>query len=121
MFFFSSTDDNALVRFLNHLSWKEANTQARLTDTVRTFAEVAELRLKTFDIPAKINVTSCFDPNSEVGNKLLDFLTETAHFRATAPREFLEETLEVMTSMATAEDDGKSCFDTNCEAMLIFK
>ena len=115
------TEDDGVARFQSHFSWRN-NTQryARITEQVRKFAEFAHLRHKTFHIPSKLNVTSCIDPASVEGSKLLDFLTDIAHFRETAPSDVTKETLEAMTSLAKMGDDGNCYVELDCDVMLIF-
>ncbi|XP_781932.1 histamine N-methyltransferase [Strongylocentrotus purpuratus] len=117
----ANSDDNTLVKFLDNLSWKEENTQSRLTEKTAQFAEAKARPLVTFDLPAQINVTSCFDETSEEGGKLLDFLTEVAYFRETASSDIKKETMSLMKSLSTEGDDGKLYFGTNCKAMIMTK
>ncbi|XP_054749586.2 histamine N-methyltransferase-like [Lytechinus pictus] len=116
-----NSDDNTLVKFLNNLSWRENNTQSRLAEKIAQFAESKDLHLVTFNLPARINVTSCFDQSSKEGGKLLDFLTEVAYFRETASDDIKKETLSVMRSLSTQDEDEKLYFGTNCKAMILTK
>ncbi|XP_072164371.1 histamine N-methyltransferase-like [Diadema setosum] len=115
------TNDNDLETFLSSLSWKTKNTQSRRVEEIQAFAASENIPLATYLLSARINVTSCFDESSEEGDKLLDFLTETAYLRRTAPTSVLRETLDVLKMVSKEDEEGMRYFCTACDAMLLFK
>ncbi|XP_071481092.1 histamine N-methyltransferase-like [Diadema antillarum] len=114
-------DDNDLETFLSSLSWKTKNTQSRRVEEIQAFAASENIPFTTYLLSARINVTSCFDESSEEGDKLLDFLTETAYLRRTAPTSVLRETIDVLKMVSKEDEEGLRYFCTACDAMLLFK
>ncbi|XP_071503155.1 histamine N-methyltransferase-like [Diadema antillarum] len=114
-------DDNDLETFLSSLSWKTKNTQSRRVEEIQAFAASENIPLTTYLLSARINVSSCFDESSEEGDKLLDFLTDTAYLRRTAPTSVLRETLDVLKMVSKEDEEGLRYFCTPCDAMLLFK
>ena len=67
-----------------------------------------------------LDVTEVFDAKSEKGNSLLDFITHTMNFRATASCEEVEEVLKFLEEVSSVED-GKRLAKGRCWALMIKK
>ena len=67
-----------------------------------------------------LDVTEVFDAKSEKGNSLLDFITHTMNFRATASCEEVEEVLKFLEEVSSVED-GKRLAKGRNVAVIIKK
>ncbi|XP_071507454.1 histamine N-methyltransferase-like [Diadema antillarum] len=72
---------------------------------------------------SRVDVTSCFDPESDEGNLLVDFLSHVCDFRGCAAPELCREVLNYMGSAECSErkGDGTVLFDNDWNAFIAQK
>ena len=61
----------------------------------------------SFELDIKWDLTDLFDEKSELGDRLIDFLTMTAYFRNTAPAEKFDELMSFWRSSCSEDEDGR--------------
>jgi len=94
--------------------------------TNQEVAAIAEENAWRYCIPVKeqfhINVTPCLrEPTSPEADRLIDFLTQTQNFRANAEQELFNSWIEMIESLAFADDSGEKCIKVEAAAVIIHK
>ncbi|XP_041471457.1 histamine N-methyltransferase B-like [Lytechinus variegatus] len=95
-----------------------------LTSTdVKEFAESQGLNVIASDVNMQWDITEVFDDRSDFGNKLLDFFTQTAYFRQTAPSEVVDELMNFWRSISisTEDENGRMLSPCHDEILVISK
>ena len=77
---------------------------------------------ESFDVISRVNLTPCFDEDSEEGALMLEFFTRVPNFRHTDAEETVQRTLEHLKSICHTMEDGSQVL-TNfmCELGVIWK
>ncbi|XP_041461967.1 histamine N-methyltransferase B-like [Lytechinus variegatus] len=93
-----------------------------LTSThVKELAESRGLNVIALDVNMQWDITEVFDDRSEFGNKLIDFFTQTAYFRQTAPSEVMDELIDFWRSISTEDENGRILSVAHDEILVISK
>ncbi|XP_063954125.1 histamine N-methyltransferase B-like [Lytechinus pictus] len=93
-----------------------------LTSTdVKEFAESQGFNIISSDVNMQWDITEVFDDRSEFGNKLIDFFTQTAYFRQTAPSEVMDELINFWRSISTEDENGRILSEAHDEILVISK
>nr|XP_054752814.1 histamine N-methyltransferase B-like [Lytechinus pictus] len=93
-----------------------------LTSTdVKEFAESQGFNIISSDVNMQWDITEVFDDRSEFGNKLIDFFTQTAYFRQTAPSEVMDELINFWRSISTEDENGRILSGARDEILVISK
>ncbi|XP_041461274.1 histamine N-methyltransferase-like [Lytechinus variegatus] len=116
--------DNLMTKTFNKFTWMSENTQtlSGLSSTkVREFAQSQGYDVTTVYIPMQWDITEVFDDQSEFGNKLIDFFTQFAFFRQTAPSELIDELVNFWRSVSILDENGRVLALSDEEILLISK
>ncbi|XP_041461269.1 histamine N-methyltransferase B-like [Lytechinus variegatus] len=117
-------NDSLMSKTFHKLSWLSESTQSndRLSSkTVREFVESQGYNVTTVDISAQWDITELFKDQSEFGDKLMDFCTQTAYFRQTAPSAILDDLMAFWRSISTQDDNGRVFTPAHDEILLVSK
>ena len=82
------------------------NSNIEISDELIDIAKQLGLKYDIYRPEFFIDYSEAFNPQSEEGNLLLDYITDTEHFRKNADKHVLEETLALLKQL-TIEKDGK--------------
>eukprot|EP00057_Strongylocentrotus_purpuratus_P008316 XP_011662790.1 PREDICTED: histamine N-methyltransferase [Strongylocentrotus purpuratus] len=117
-------NDSLNTKTFHKLTWLTESTQSneRLSSkNVREFAQSQGYDVTTVDIPVHWDITEVFDDQSDFGNKLLDFFTQAAYFRETAPSEVVDGLMSFWRSISTEDKNGRIVAPAHDEILLISK
>ncbi|XP_071479251.1 histamine N-methyltransferase-like [Diadema antillarum] len=72
---------------------------------------------------SRVDITSCFDPESEEGNLIVDFLAHVCDLRGSGTPELHQEVLDYLGSAECSErkDDGTVLFNNDWDAFIVQK
>eukprot|EP00057_Strongylocentrotus_purpuratus_P003676 XP_003727123.1 PREDICTED: histamine N-methyltransferase [Strongylocentrotus purpuratus] len=91
------TDDHILYRMLDNFPFlvgqKTPSTTKLSSKDITKALEQLGLAYTSHTVNTRTEASSCFNPESEDGNKVLDFLTNTVRFRDNAPPEICDKVL----------------------------
>lgn len=80
----------------------------------------AGLKYQLYELPSRMDITSCFIEGDKDGELLLDFLTETLDFAKTAPPQLKHQLMEDLRKPGCSENrDGKVFFNNNLGVIVI--
>jgi len=68
-----------------------------------------------------LDVTAMFDPNSDEGNRLLNFLTQCTNIRQTANPEDLKKILDFWQTESPEDGNGKKIYKIPLKTVMIYK
>lgn len=77
------------------------------------------LEYEEYTIPFNIDITKCFDPDSQNGERLLSALTEKDHFYQEFTPEVRESMLDFLMNKCSTEKDGKILFNNHLSCILV--
>ncbi|XP_071944599.1 uncharacterized protein [Antedon mediterranea] len=72
-------------------------------------------------VDAKLDITECFDSNSDKGNLLLDFITNVDNFYERASPDLKNALYGVLDSDFCFEKDGKTYIKIDCSVIIVTK
>ncbi|KAK3549892.1 hypothetical protein QTP86_015509 [Hemibagrus guttatus] len=99
---------------------KEGIVQNLTTSEVKSFLDSKNIPYKNYKLQSLLDITECFTPGDEKGDRLLDLLTEVIEFRKTAPTELKDRVLEFLKRPENSQTvNGRILFDCSTEALLI--
>uniref|UniRef100_A0A3Q2Z8T5 Histamine N-methyltransferase n=1 Tax=Hippocampus comes TaxID=109280 RepID=A0A3Q2Z8T5_HIPCM len=96
----------------------EETPRYRSSEDVLASLKTLGLKYEEYSIPTTFDITECFDPNSETGQRLLCYLTETDDFYQSFTPQIRADILNLIRSKCSTEKDGKILFD-NCLSCMI--
>uniref|UniRef100_UPI00358EE365 histamine N-methyltransferase-like n=1 Tax=Myxine glutinosa TaxID=7769 RepID=UPI00358EE365 len=72
---------------------------------------------------SRFDITNCFNPKSEEGKLIVDFLSHTVDLRGTAPPELHQEFLDFLGGKECSEkqEDGTILFNNDWDALIAQK
>ncbi|XP_022794818.1 histamine N-methyltransferase-like [Stylophora pistillata] len=109
--------DSVKLRQNKHSAGKDKANESKMVERIINIASDNGWKHKVYAQEYSIDVTEVFDEKSTEGNLLLDFLTETAHFREKADTKLVEETLKLIKDR-TILKDGKR-FGEKKESLIV--
>uniref|UniRef100_A0A667YV87 Histamine N-methyltransferase n=1 Tax=Myripristis murdjan TaxID=586833 RepID=A0A667YV87_9TELE len=77
------------------------------------------LRYEEHVIPNTFDITECFILGSELGELLLDFMTEQDHFHRSLTPELRAGILDLLRNKCSSEKDGKVLFDCSLTCLMV--
>ncbi|KAK1789226.1 hypothetical protein P4O66_015171 [Electrophorus voltai] len=108
--------------------WKIYRPQFGKTD-IRESTTMGDLRslldsrgipYQKYELPSKMDITSCFTSGDEKGELLLDFLTQVQDFSKNASPDLRAGVLDLLRGPDCSQEvDGRIMFNNNIEALLI--
>ncbi|XP_068428832.1 histamine N-methyltransferase A-like [Clinocottus analis] len=98
----------------------DAITEYRSSAEVIAYLKSQGLKYEEHVIPNSFDITECFDPSSQTGESLLDFMTAKTHFYQSFTPEIRAGILDLLRSKCSTEKDGKVIFNSNLSCILIY-
>nr|XP_054760560.1 histamine N-methyltransferase-like [Lytechinus pictus] len=101
---------NLIYRTHHRNPWLPAFDRYSATPESLKVVQLAEregYKVTEFELNTKWDVTALFEEKSELGDKLVDFLTMTAYFRKTAPAGKLEEFMRLWRESCSEGENGR--------------
>ncbi|KAM5152628.1 histamine N-methyltransferase-like isoform 1-T2 [Mantella aurantiaca] len=90
------------------------------SEDISDILDTISVKYETYDIDSYIDITECFVEGSEVGEMLLDVITEKSHFAKTAPIDRKAKIMEdLLSPKLSARKDGKILLDTRIKAIVV--
>ncbi|XP_075887299.1 histamine N-methyltransferase-like [Nelusetta ayraudi] len=77
------------------------------------------LKYKELSIPNQFDITDCFDPSSQTGKGLLNFITAKDNFYESLTPEIRSGILDLLRHKCSTEKDGRVMFDSKLSCILI--
>lgn len=77
------------------------------------------LKYEEHPVPNKFDITDCFDPSSQTGQRLLSFMTGKDHFNESLTPEIRSGILDLLRNKCSTEKDGKVSFNSDLSCILI--
>ncbi|XP_070547072.1 histamine N-methyltransferase-like [Ptychodera flava] len=87
---------------------------------IQQILEKHKIRYENRQLPSYFNITDCFHGNQEIGNLLLDFITEVDNFVSEAPEDLQKEVLNYLLSEdCSCKEDDKIIFKNDLQVFII--
>ncbi|XP_064183659.1 histamine N-methyltransferase-like [Anguilla rostrata] len=67
-----------------------------------------------------VDITMCFDKADEMGEKLLDFMTDQVHFHQSLNADVRAGILDLLQNKCSTKKDGRIMFDCSLTALLVY-
>ncbi|XP_068451311.1 histamine N-methyltransferase A-like [Clinocottus analis] len=99
---------------------KDGVTKWRPSAVVIAYLKSQGLKYEEHVIPNDIDITECFDPSSENGVLLLEFITGNLNFYQSLTPEIRAGILDLLRSKCSTEKDGKVIFNTMISCILVY-
>ncbi|XP_008275404.1 histamine N-methyltransferase-like [Stegastes partitus] len=93
---------------------KEYRSSAEVTACLRKLG----LKYDEHPAPNSFDITECFDPESETGRRLLDFMTAKDFYKSFTP-EIRGKMLELLRNKCSTQRDGKVFFNSDLRCILV--
>ncbi|XP_078084165.1 histamine N-methyltransferase-like isoform X2 [Mustelus asterias] len=88
-------------------------------DVHKTLDEM-RMKYRIYKLASDLDITECFIEGNENGERMLDFITQVAHFRKTVPADLTAELLQyVRQPQCSREENGRIIFNNNLQAIVI--
>ncbi|XP_044222445.1 histamine N-methyltransferase [Thunnus albacares] len=95
-------------------------SQCVTTGDIKSILDSKGVSYKSYELPSQMDITECFTEGDEMGELLLDFLTEVLDFSNTAPPELKAGVLELLRHPdCSVESNGKVIFNNNLGVIVI--
>ncbi|TRY98319.1 hypothetical protein DNTS_031702 [Danionella cerebrum] len=90
------------------------------TGDIKTFLDTESIPYKNYELLSQMDITECFIEGDQVGELLLDFLTEVIEFSKSAPEHLKKGVLDLLRHPeCSREVDGRIIFNNNLEVLVI--
>lgn len=96
-----------------------AFTEQHSAETVKTQLDKMNLKYEEHLIPADFDISECFDPNSKVGNDLVNFFYYTLYRVSPLTPETREVLLDILKNKCSKQKDGKIMFHYNMSCIIV--
>lgn len=97
----------------------EAIMEYRSSADVIACAKSQGLKCEEHTITNSFDITECFNPSSQSGEHLLNFMTAKDHFHQSFTPEIRAGMLELLRHKCSTEKDGKVMFNSNLSCIII--
>lgn len=97
----------------------DAITQYRSSGEVIACAKSLGLKYEELPVPNQFDITDCFDPSSQTGERLLNFMTAKDNFYESLTPEIRSGILDLLRHKCSTEKDGRVMFDSKLSCILI--
>uniref|UniRef100_A0A3Q4ARX5 Histamine N-methyltransferase n=1 Tax=Mola mola TaxID=94237 RepID=A0A3Q4ARX5_MOLML len=131
-FYHSLLKDNGRLMIIVEMSnsgWTTLwNTyKEELVDNVKDYnSEMVTASLKSLGlkyeehvITNSFDITECFNPSSQTGKRVLNFLTERENFYESFTPDIRADMLDLLRNKCSIEKDGKIVFNSNLSCLLV--
>ena len=97
----------------------DAIAEYRSSRDVITCLKGLGLKYDEHVIPNMYDITECFNPSSQTGERLLSFMTARDHFSQSFTPEIRAGILDLLRNKCSTEKDGKVFFDSTLSCILV--
>ncbi|KAM9347760.1 histamine N-methyltransferase A-like [Symphorus nematophorus] len=97
----------------------DAITEYRSSGEVIACLKSLGLKYDEHVIPNLFDITECFDPSSQTGQRLLNFMTAQDNFSQSFTPEIRAGMLDLLRNKCSAEKDGKVFFNSGLSCLLV--
>lgn len=111
---------NTLWRTYKKELWVGAITEYRSTGDVISCLKSMGLKYEEHDIPNSFDITECFNPSSQTGTRLLNYLTAREQFYQSFTPEIRAGILDHLRNKCSTEKDGRIMFNSNLSCIVIY-
>ncbi|XP_065105101.1 histamine N-methyltransferase-like [Paramisgurnus dabryanus] len=95
-------------------------SQCVTTGDIKTFLDTKDIPYTNYVLQSHMDITECFTEGDEVGELLLDFLTEVMEFSKNAPEHLKKGVLDLLKHPdCSKEVDGRIIFNNNLEVLVV--
>lgn len=94
-------------------------TECNASEEVIACLKNLGLKYEEHLIPNTFDITECFNPSSQTGERLLSTLTETDHFYESFTPEVRAGMLDLLRNKCSTEKEGRVIFNSNLSCILI--
>lgn len=100
--------------------WDDKINQNLTSNDLKIFLDSEKIPYRNYKLKSLLDITECFTPGNEKGERILDLLTEVVEFSKSAPPELKEAVLEFLKHPDNSQEvNGRFLFDCSTEALLI--
>ncbi|XP_065105107.1 histamine N-methyltransferase-like [Paramisgurnus dabryanus] len=87
---------------------------------IKTFLDTKDIPYSNYVIQSHMDITECFTEGDEVGELLLDFLTQVVEFSKNAPEDLKKGVLDLLRHPdCSKEVEGRIIFNNNLEVLVV--
>nr|XP_055072373.1 histamine N-methyltransferase-like [Misgurnus anguillicaudatus] len=87
---------------------------------IKTFLDTKDIKYTNYVLQSHMDITECFTEGDEVGELLLDFLTEVVEFSKNAPEDLKKGVLDLLRHPdCSKEVDGRIMFNSSMEVVVV--
>lgn len=94
-------------------------TEYRSSAEVITCLKNRGLKYEQHAIPNTFEITECFSPNSQLGERLLNFITAKDHFYQSFTPVIRADMLDLLRNKCSTQKDGRVHFNSNLTCIII--
>lgn len=87
---------------------------------IKVHLERLELQYDEHLIPNTLDITDCFTTGDEMGELLLDFMTEQDHFHQSLTPDLRASILDLLRNRCSTEKEGRILFDCSMSCLLVY-
>lgn len=87
---------------------------------IKVHLERLELKYDEHLIPNTLDITDCFTDGDEMGELLLDFMTEQDHFHQSLTPDLRASILDLLRNRCSTEKEGRILFDCSLSCLLVY-
>ncbi|KAL0184069.1 hypothetical protein M9458_019765, partial [Cirrhinus mrigala] len=87
---------------------------------IKTFLDTEGIPYRNYELLSQMDITECFTEGDQVGELLLDFLTEVIEFSKNAPEDLKKGVLDILRHPdCSKEVDGRIIFNNNLGVLVV--
>ncbi|XP_073668098.1 histamine N-methyltransferase-like [Paramisgurnus dabryanus] len=95
-------------------------SQCVTTGDIKTFLDTKDIQYSNYVLQSQMDITECFTEGDEVGELLLDFLTQVVEFSKNAPEDLKKGVLDLLRHPdCSKEVDGRIMFNSSVEVVVV--
>lgn len=95
-------------------------SQCVTTGDIKTFLDTESIPYQNYELLSQVDITECFTEGDQVGELLLDFLTEVIEFSKNAPEDLKKGVLDLLRHPdCSKEVDGRIIFNNNLGVLVV--
>uniref|UniRef100_A0A8C1A1W1 Histamine N-methyltransferase n=1 Tax=Cyprinus carpio carpio TaxID=630221 RepID=A0A8C1A1W1_CYPCA len=112
-------DGKLLIILVKQLCNTEIS-QCVTTGDLKTFLDTESIPYQNYELLSQVDITECFTEGDQVGELLLDFLTEVIEFSKNAPEDLKKGVLDLLRHPdCSREVDGRIIFNNNLGVLVV--
>ncbi|XP_026233010.1 histamine N-methyltransferase-like [Anabas testudineus] len=100
--------------------WGDAILEYRSSAEIISYLQSQGRKYEEHVIPNTFDITECFNPGSEIGHRLLNFMTAKDDFYQAFAPEIRAGMLDLLRNKCSTEKDGRMLFDSSLSCLLVY-